>query len=438
MERKINIRPPIKPDIPAFKRVAAYVRVSNLKDAMLQSLSTQVSYYNDFIQRHAGWQYAGVYVDEGLTGTKDLRPEFQRLLADCRGGQIDMIITKSTTRFARNTVTMLETVRMLKDFGVDVFFEKENIHSMSGDGELMLTILASFAQEESRSVSDNCKWRLREKMKQGELVGLRGMYGYVIDKDNVTVHPAQAETVRRIFNSYASGESSIGITRMLIAEGIPSLLGGEWTAKRVREILRNEKYTGNALLQKTYVSDYLTKRKIVNHGELPQYFATQTHEAIIDQDTFDLVQRKLADTSERNRPTKPMNARYPLTGKIVCGNCGKHFQRKTTKGRISWLCSTYLEHGKAVCPAKQIPEETLLRAAADALGQDWFEEREFNQRIKHIQVIGPNRLRFIFFNGNVTDCEWKDRSRSQSWTDEMKQKAREKDQDRRREQSCQR
>jgi DNA invertase Pin-like site-specific DNA recombinase len=438
MEREINIKRPLTPDIASFKRVVAYVRVSNLKDAMLQSLSNQVSYYNNYIQHHAGWQFAGVYVDEGLTGTKDLRPEFQRMLADCKGGAIDMVITKSTTRFARNTVTMLETVRMLKEFGVDVFFEKENIHSMSGDGELMLTILASFAQEESRSVSDNCKWRLREKMKQGELVGLRGMYGYVIDKNSVTIHPAQAETVRRIFNSYASGESSIEIARRLIADDIPSLLGGEWTAKRVREILRNEKYTGNALLQKTYISDYLTKRKIVNHGELPQYFVTQTHEAIIDQDTFDLVQKMLIDSSERNLPTKPGNARYPLTGKIICGNCGKHFQRKTTKGRISWLCSTYLEHGRSACPAKQIPEETILRAAADVLGQDSFDEREFSQKVERIEVPGPNRLHFILYNGLATEYEWKHRSRSESWTDEMKQKAREKDQERRREQSCQR
>ena len=437
MKREINIKRPLNRDIPSFKRVAAYVRVSNLKDAMLQSLSNQVSYYNNYIQHHAGWQFSGVYVDEGLTGTKDLRPEFQRMLADCKGGAIDMVITKSTTRFARNTVTMLETVRMLKEFGVDVFFEKENIHSMSGDGELMLTILASFAQEESRSVSDNCKWRLREKMKQGELVGLRGMYGYVIDKNSVTIHPAQAETVKRIFNSYASGESSIEIARKLIADDIPSLLGGEWTAKRVREILRNEKYTGNALLQKTYISDYLTKRKIVNRGELPQYFVMQTHEAIIDQDTFDLVQKMLIDSSERNLPTKPGNARYPLTGKIICGNCGKHFQRKTTKGRISWLCSTYLEHGKSACPAKQIPEETILRAAADALGQDCFEEYEFSRKIERIEVTGPNRFRFIFKNGNSIECEWEDRSRSESWTDEMKQAARERDQKRRQELTCQ-
>jgi len=437
MEREINIRQPIKPDLPSFKRVAAYVRVSNLKDAMLQSLSTQVSYYNDFIQRHAGWQYAAVYVDEGLTGTKDLRPEFQRLLADCRGGKIDMIITKSTTRFARNTVTMLETVRMLKEFDVDVFFEKENIHSMSGDGELMLTILASFAQEESLSVSENCKWRLREKMKQGELVGLRGMYGYTIVKNSVSIQPDQAEAVRRIFDAYVSGQSSLEIARGLIADDIPSLLGGTWTAKRVREILRNEKYTGNALLQKTYVSDYLTKRKIVNHGKLPQYFVAQAHEAIIDQDTFDRVQRMLTDSSKRNQPAKPVNARYPLTGKIVCGNCGKHFQRRTTKGRISWLCSTYLEHGKSACPAKQIPEETILRAAADALGQDCFDEHAFYRKVERIEVSGLYRLRLVFFNGDVFECEWAHRSRSESWTEKMKQAAREIDQKRRQEQSCQ-
>ena len=200
MEREINIRRPIKPDIPSFKRVAAYVRVSNLKDAMLQSLSTQVSYYNDFIQRHAGWQYAGVYVDEGLTGTKDLRPEFQRLLADCRGGKIDMIITKSTTRFARNTVTMLETVRMLKEFDVDVFFEKENIHSMSGDGELMLSILASFAQEESRSISENYVLGQRKLFADGKVTVPFGRF-LVYDKGpdgNLIVNEEQAMVVRRM------------------------------------------------------------------------------------------------------------------------------------------------------------------------------------------------------------------------------------------------
>ena len=437
MERKINVRQPIKPDSPSFLRVAAYVRVSNLKDAMLQSLSNQVSYYNDFIQRHSGWQYAGVYVDEGLTGTKDLRPEFQRILSDCRGGKIDMVITKSTTRFARNTITMLETVRLLKEIGVDVFFEKENIHSMSGDGELMLTILASFAQEESRSVSENCKWRLREKMKQGEMVGLRGMYGYIVGKNSISIELRQAGIVRTIFDWYVSGDSSVVIARRLNAAGELTLNYAAWSAKHVREILTNEKYAGNTLLQKSYITDYLSKRKKRNHGELPQYYVEQSHPAIIAQETFDKAQSMLTASLKKNQPAKPVNARYPLTGKIVCGNCGKHLQRKTTKGRIAWICSTYLEHGKSACPAKQIPEETILQAAADALGQDRFDEHEFNRRIERIEVPEPNRLRFVFFNGNVSECEWKHRSRSESWTNEMKKNARERNDERRRDQTCQ-
>ena len=436
MEREIRIKRSTKPDIPSFKRVAAYVRVSNLKDAMLQSLSTQVSYYNDFIQRHAGWQYAGAYVDEGLTGTKDLRPEFQRLLADCRGGQIDMIITKSTTRFARNTVTMLETVRMLKEFDVDVFFEKENIHSMSGDGELMLTILASFAQEESRSVSDNCKWRIQEKMRKGEVFGLRGMYGYTMVENRLVIQPEQAEIVRQIFDWYVSGDSSIVIAKRLNAAGQLTLNHAAWSAKHVRDVLKNEKYAGNMLLQKTYINDYLNKHKKKNRGELPQYFVTQTHEAIIAQNTFETAQRMLADSYKKNLPSKPAYARYPLSGKIICGNCGKHFQRKTTKERIVWHCSTYLEHGKSACPAKQIPEETILRTAANALGLDCFDEHEFNRKIERIEVPGPNSLRFVFFNGSTPECEWKDRSRSESWTDEMKQAARKKGLERK-ERSCQ-
>ena len=437
MERVISIRQPVMSNLPSYKRVAAYVRVSSLKDAMLQSLSTQVSYYNEFIQNHAGWQFSGVYVDEGMTGTKDVRPEFQRLLADCRGGKIDMVITKSTTRFARNTVTMLETVRMLKEYGVDVFFEKENIHSMSGDGELMLTILASFAQEESRSVSENCKWRIREKMKNGEVFGLRGMYGYTMIEDKLVINPDQAEIVRQIFDWYVSGDSSIVIAKRLNAAGQRTLNHAAWTPKHVRDILKNEKYAGNMLLQKSYITDYLNKHKKRNHGELPQYFVTQTHERIIDQDTFETAQRMLADSYKKNLPAKPVYARYPLSGKIVCGNCGKHFQRKTTKSRISWLCSTHLLHGKAACPAKQIPEETILRAAADALGQDCFEEYKFSRKIERIEVTGPNRFRFIFKNGNSIECEWEDRSRSESWTDEMKQAARERDQKRRQELTCQ-
>ena len=196
--RKIESR---LPTLPVQQCVAAYARVSSGKDAMLHSLSAQVSYYSNLIQRNPEWRYAGVYVDEALTGTKDNRKGFQRMLADCRAGKIDRIITKSISRFARNTVTLLETVRELKTLGVDVYFEEQNIHSMSGDGELMLSILASFAQEESLSVSENCKWRIRKQFELGEPATWRFMYGYRIRKGVITIHEEEAAVVLWVFES---------------------------------------------------------------------------------------------------------------------------------------------------------------------------------------------------------------------------------------------
>jgi site-specific DNA recombinase len=224
MERVVRKISALAPVIPKKKRVAAYARVSSGKDAMLHSLSAQVSYYSDYIQKHREWQFAGVYADEALTGTKDDRAEFQRLLNDCRDGKIDMVITKSISRFARNTVTMLETLRELKLINVDVYFEKENIHSISGDGELMLTILASFAQAESLSVSENCKWRIRKRFQAGEIANLRFMYGYNIKKGEITVDHKEAEIVRMIFADYISGMGCENIASKLNQLGLRTFL----------------------------------------------------------------------------------------------------------------------------------------------------------------------------------------------------------------------
>ena len=203
MPRTITIVPKL-PKLERKKRVAAYARVSCGKDAMLHSLSAQVSYYSDLIQRHDGWLYAGVYADEAKTGTKDSREEFQRLVADCRAGKIDMVITKSISRFARNTVTLLQTVRDFKAWEVDIFFEEQNIHTMSGDGELMLTILASYAQEESRSASENQKWRIRRNFEEGLL--WRGiMLGYLLENGHYVIVPEEADIVRRIYRDYLAG-----------------------------------------------------------------------------------------------------------------------------------------------------------------------------------------------------------------------------------------
>ena len=408
---------------PRLERVAAYCRVSSGKDAMLHSLSAQVSRYSEFIQRRPGWAYAGVYADEALTGTKDNRPEFQRLLADCRAGRIDRVLTKSSSRFARNTVTLLETVRELKELGVAVYFEEQNIDSLSGDGELMLTILASFAQEESKSVSDNCKWRIRKDFSEGKPMNLPLLYGYRREKGRIVIDEEEAEIVRFIFRSCLNGMGKGRITETLREQGIPCRLGGEWQTETVSGILKNEKYTGDALLQKTYIENHLTKRKCFNRGELPQYYAENTHPAIIDHETYERVQALIAERREKANVQKDVTARYPFTGLIVCGCCGAHYHRRTNPTRITWQCVTYLRRGKKHCAAKQIPEETLLSLTREVLSVHEVNEENI-QVLAEIQIPCPNHILFVFKDGHETERVWQDRSRAESWTDEMREKAR--------------
>jgi DNA invertase Pin-like site-specific DNA recombinase len=424
MQRNIRKIEPLVQKIPTQKRVAAYARVSSGKDAMLHSLSAQVSYYSDLIQRHSGWEYAGVYTDEAITGTKDLRPEFQRLLDDCRNGKIDMIITKSISRLARNTVTMLETVRELKNMNIDIYFEKENTHSCSEDGELMLTILASFAQEESRSVSENCKWRIRKGFADGELINLRFIYGYRIIKGKIEIEESEAEIVRMIFEDYIDGMGYRKISKKLREMGVEKLRGGKWSPERVADILKNEKYAGNALLQKKYVKDHLTKALVFNKGNLPKYYAEGTHPPIVDLEIFQRAQEIMKKNRERYSGGTSIR-KYPFTGKIVCGICGKHYAHKNKQGRISWNCLTYLKYGKDNCPSKQIPEEILISLSTQVLEIKKFDEATFEDKIKEIQVPESNVLIFVFKDGNVVKKEWNYKSRSESWSEEARQKARE-------------
>ena len=420
--QKIESKFPVQPKL---LNVAAYGRVSSGKDAMLHSLSAQVSYYSEMIQNHPGWNYCGVYADEALTGTKDDRENFQRLIADCRVGKIDMVITKSISRFARNTLTLLNTVRELKDLGIDVYFEEQNIHTMSGDGELMLTILASYAQEESRSASENQKWRIRKSYEKGEVMQWRHQFGYNITKDGVEINPEQAEAVREIFSRAIDGESFSSICRDLNARGILTAFGNKWTACRITEILRNEKYIGNAVLQKKYVNNHIEKKTVKNHGELPMYYAEGTHEAIIDRDTFDRAQAVVAANREKYSGRKQPK-RYPFTSRIKCGICGENFKRVTCNGRVYWNCRTFQEKGKAGCTAKQIPEGILKAVTADVLGLAAFDGEVFKAQINRIEVPRANRLVFIFKDGSRDERTWKDRSRSESWTPEMREAARQR------------
>lgn len=427
--RSITKLEPRVPQIPTRKRVSAYARVSSGKDAMLHSLSAQVSYYSGMIQRRRDWEYVGVYADEALTGTKDERPEFQRLMNDCRNGLVDMVITKSIARFARNTVTMLEAVRELKLLGIDVYFEKENVHSISGDGEVMLTILASYAQEESRSVSENCKWRIRKMFKQGQ-TNNGTMLGYRLVDGTFYMVPEEAEIVRMIFSDFLSGMGRNAIVKKLNALNLKTRRGGSWGESSVSKVLRNEKYTGDMLLQKTFVENYLTKKKCTNTGQLPQYFVSDCHEAIIDRDTFARVQQELERRAERYHPSKVAPARYPFTSMVQCGICRQHFRRKITNGskyaNAVWICPTFNLRGKAMCASKQIPEGILQAVSADALGLSAFDADIFTEQVAEIQVPENNRLLYIFCDGRKVEKEWRDKSRKDSWNDTMRQAARER------------
>ena len=410
-----------KVPLPQLKKVAGYARVSTGKDAMLHSLSAQVSHYAQLIQSHSGWQYAGVYADEALSGTNDSRQNFQRLITDCKAGKIDMVITKSISRFARNTVTLLQTVRDLKSLGVDVYFEEQNIHTISADGELMLTILASYAQEEILSVSENMKWRIRKNYEEGKPWSST-MLGYRITDGQYVIVPEEAEVVKRIYNDYLSGMGLEAIAKKLNTEGITTRWGYPWQHSCVRKVLQNYTYTGNLLLQKTFRENHMTKRKCINHGEQPMYLAEQAHEPIIPREIFEAVQNKLKHQSEKHG-VKSTTGRYPFSGKLICANCGKKYRRKIARGEVFWICSTFNSHGKSFCRSKQIPECTLISITKEVIG----ELNTIDSKITAIRAENGNILEFTLSDGTVAVKRWQDRSRAVGWTDEMKQAARQRE-----------
>ena len=421
MERTIKkIVFPVQ-EAPKLTRVAAYARVSSGKDAMLHSLSAQVSYYNELIQRHPGWVFCGVYADEALTGTKADRENFTRLLQDCKAGKVDMVITKSISRFARNTVTLLETVRELKLIGVDVYFEEQNIHSISADGELMLSILASYAQEESLSASENQKWRIKRNFENG-MPWNGTLLGYRYENGKYIIVPDEAETVQLIFDSYLSGMGITAIMKMLNEKGILSRNGNAWCKSSVMRVLRNYAYTGNLLLQQTYRENHLTKRTLQNNGEFPKYHITGSHEPIISLRQFNAVQEEIRRRAEKHTHPGVKQKTYPFTGMVVCGGCGKHYRRKITKTGPVWICSTFNTMGKAYCPSKQIPENTLISITEEVLGS----MDVLHDKITAIKAEKNNTLVFCFKDGSETVKRWQDRSRAESWTEEMKEAARQK------------
>ncbi len=413
------------------KRVAAYARVSSGKDAQLHSLSVQISYYNEYIGNRGDWQLVKIYADEAMTGTRDDRPQFQQLLTDCRAGKIDMVITKSVTRLARNTLTVLNTARELKSLGIDIYFEKENIHTMSSDGELMLTLLATFAQEESWSASENQKWRIRKKFEQG-YPNTGNMLGYYLENGVLRVIPDEAEIVRQIYADFLSGMGINAIAKKLRRMEVPTKRGSEWNKMTVRHILRNEKYAGNLLLQKTYRLDHISKKQMINHGELPMYSVSNAHEAIIDRDTFEQVQQELMLRAEKCHSHHVTSEAHLFTSMIRCGLCGRHLHRKLASSskkyapKPVWFCTTAMNYGKNACPSRKIPEDILIQKTMEVLEIENLDRGTLLDHITEIQVPEHNHLVYVFHDGHTQEVTWRNHSRRESWTEEMKQQARER------------
>lgn len=400
MKKITVIAPTLKP-ISKKQRVAAYARVSMETERLMHSLSSQVSYYSEFIQANPEWEYAGVFADRFISGTQaEKRPEFQRLIKECKDGKIDIVLCKSISRFARNTVDLLETVRYLKSINVEVRFEKENINTLSESGEIMLSLLASFAQEESMTISENCKWGLRKRYENGTIgVVNKRLLGYRYDGEKYAIVPEEAEIVRFIFNRYLEGVGFRTIARELTEKGIKSVRGYEFKEEGpIRGILTNEVYVGDRLLQKKYVENPITKHKVKNNGELPQYLIQDCHEAIISRELFDAVQREIKRKSE-------IASRSVLSHKIKCAVCGRYYTRRISrvngKEFFSWHCRA---KNDGRCDSLYLNEPRLKRIIAHYLEIDSFEEKIFDEKVREITALGDKSLVFHFRDG--TSKEW--------------------------------
>ena len=369
---RVRIIEPVKPRQEKRKRVCAYARVSSGSEAQGESLENQTTYYQDLIESNPEYEFAGVFADQGISGTKEARPEFQKMLELARKGHIDLILTKSISRFARNTTIVLELVRELKMLGVEVVFEKEQISSLSGDGELMMTVLSSFAQAESKNVSDNLKWRYQRKFQNGELaINATRFLGYDKNKQGeLVINPAQAEVVKRIFEAALAGQGSFVIARQLNEEGVATVAGGKWHSSTVLGILKNEKYRGDAKLQKTYRKDHLGKKKCWNYGEVESFYIENNHPPIISGDMWEEAQRQIALRAAGKGNVAGENEaytnRYPLTGMLLCGKCGAPLRRRTWNSshscrKIVWQCGNYVKNGKIACPGISIDDDAVSR-----------------------------------------------------------------------------
>jgi len=346
------------------RKVAAYARVSTDSDEQFTSYEAQIDYYTQYIKARDDWEFVQVYTDEGITGTSTKHREgFKQMVADALEGKIDLIVTKSVSRFARNTVDSLTTIRQLKDKGVECFFEKENIWTFDGKGELLITIMSSLAQEESRSISENCTWGQRKRMADGRVsVPFDHFLGYERGENGeLVINEEQAKTVRLIYDLFLQGLTPHTIANRLTAMGILTpRRKAKWNQGTVRSILTNEKYKGDALMQKCYTADFLTKKQVPNNGVLPQYYVEGDHEAIIPPETFELVQQEMLRRNNRDNRYSGVDI---FASRIVCGECGSYYGAKVWHSnskyrRIIYRCNHKYHDGKT-CSTPNLTEDEI-------------------------------------------------------------------------------
>ena len=395
-------------------QVAAYCRVSTDDKEQKTSYEAQIQYYTDKINKNPEWKFAGIFADEGITGTQaKKRPEFLKMIRLCRKGKIDMILTKSLSRFARNTVDSLDYIRELKSLGIAVVSEKENINTLTAESEMLITIMSCFAQAESESISKNVAWGKRQSFKSGNVpMQYKRLLGYTKGKDDrPEIVPEEADIVREIFRRYLDGSSMEQIAECLNRKGLTTK-GGDSPYRKVviQRILTNEKYTGDALLQKTYITDCISKKSRKNNGELPMYLVKNHHEPIISRTDFNRVQEEMARRSAKRVIAEKLtkteqgkySAKYALSELLICGECGTHYRRVTwtAKGfkEIKWRCINRIQYGKRKCHNSPTVDEQALHKAIVSAINDFCEVKDDVAKVLKesiTEVLDPN------LNGSV-------------------------------------
>lgn len=415
--RKITVIEPIQQKIvatdsvvPQKLRVAAYARVSTEQDEQESSYEAQVNFYTNFINSNPDWEFVGVFADKGITGTSTKnRESFNRMIDLAKCGGIDLILTKSISRFARNTVDTLQTVRDLKAVGVEVRFEKENLHTFDPKCEVMLTIMSSLAQEESRSISENIRWAQQKNMQEGKVhVAYSRFLGYCKGADGrLEIVEEEAKIVRSIYDMFLAGKTIRHIAEHLTDVGFPTPSGKtRWSVSTVKSILSNEKYKGDALLQKTYTVDYLTKEVRKNDGEVRQYLVQNSHDPIIEPSVFDRAQERLRKRSAYRAKIRDDS---PFSNRLICGDCGGFYGHKVWHNHTNterydvWYCNQKYSHAEK-CQSPVIREEQIWEAFKTVLAKAGEKNppitaEYWRERVESVTIYADHRMMFHLTDG---------------------------------------